>query len=92
MSITVNIDEFDDDEVIEYAKNTLNMMTGKEALGDFDEYELVEKLEGRGYIIIDKNYYPYNDIITADLLQRVNDNIGKIDNKELEWFLNERGI
>lgn len=93
MNITVDIEEFDDDEVIEYAKNNLDMMTGNEALGDFDEYELVKELEGRGYIVSDKStYYPHNDLITADLLKRVNDNIGKIDNKDLEEFLQKRGL
>lgn len=92
MNITVELSDFSDEEIESYAKKHLGMMTDIESLELYDVDELVEELEGRGYIIIDRNYYPYNDLITADLLQRVNDNIGKIDRNDLEEFLQKRGL
>jgi hypothetical protein len=48
MSINIDLEDFDDDEIMDYAKNHLDMFESSD-LSYFDSSDLEEELIGRGF-------------------------------------------
>lgn len=74
-------------EVIKHAK-TLGMY---ENLEEVDDFELIAETESRGFTFVPNTYYPNNDIISRDLIERFVEGFGKLDKTELESFLTKFG-
>lgn len=87
INIDVDIEDFDDDEVIERAK-TLGLY---ESLEEVDDFELIAETEKRGFTFVPNTYYPNNDIVSQDLIKRFVEGFGKLDKVELESFLTKFG-
>ena len=89
MSIEINLEDFDEDDITKYAEDYLDMVKNEfVSLDVFDSSEIIEHLEFHGYHIKDR----YLSIIEEDLLERLEANIKGIDLFALEQFLQDYGV
>lgn len=90
MSIHIDLTDFDDDDIVEYAEEQLGMFKEQNHISDTDTDDLLEELSFRGVSLFEFET-PHN-IMSKDLLERLYNNIDKVNLTELKQFLNKRGI
>lgn len=93
VDVWAKINLFDiEDDIATFAKEHLGMVDTV-TTSVFSNTELIEELEGRGYVVVNKiTYYPNNSIIDADLAERFNNGFGEIPNREIEDLLERYGL
>ena len=89
--ITVDLNEFDFDEIKEFAEENLDMIHLNDIKLDkfYDNWEIIEFLEEKGYEINTNFIYPNNSIVTKNIYDRLLKNVDKIPLQELEHLLDK---
>lgn len=85
INVDVSLEDFYDDDIVEYAEDSLGMFQEQSRIYDFDTDDLLEELSCRGIPIFDFDF-PHN-IMSKDLIEGLYENIDKVDFVELEQFL-----
>lgn len=85
MSIYIDLTDFDDDDIVEYAEEQLGMFQEQNRISDMDTDYLLEELSYRGISVFEFEF-PHT-IMSKDLIEGLYKNIDKVNLIELEQFL-----
>lgn len=90
-TIIVSLDEFDMEDIAEYARDHLDMVEINDLSLEtfYDHEELVKFLRSKGYTVNENFYYPHNSITTKAAYDRLLNNVGKIPIQEIENLLDK---
>jgi len=91
MAVSVELEDFDWDEIEDFAKENLEMIKVDDITLEYlhERYDIFDFLEHLGGLEIPDFSYPNNSIITVDIYKKLYRNIEKIPINELENLLNK---
>ena len=91
VNITVSLDEFEFDEIRDFAREELDMISVNDVKLEnfYANWEIVDFLEDKGYEVNENFSYPNNSIVTRDTFSRLLRNIDKVPLQELEDLLDK---
>lgn len=90
MSITIDLEYFDEDEIRDFAIRNLGLIDPDDV--DIDlipDWVIVKHIKGQGYRVSEKKYYPHGSIIEEDVLNRLVNNLDKLPLSELTSLLDK---